>query len=55
MKLRKQAQETLENVTDASKTVIHTTEWATVALMAVTAVSLLALAISLTALGRTYE
>lgn len=52
MKLRQQAKDTMESVTDASKTVINTTEWATVALITVSAVSLLALGIALIALGK---
>lgn len=53
MKLRGQAtaaldsaQETFEDVRTASKKVIETTEWATVALITVSAVSLLALGIA---------
>lgn len=40
------AQETFADVQTASKKVIETTEWATVALIAVSAVSLLALGIA---------
>jgi hypothetical protein len=40
------ARETLTDVQTASKKVIETTEWATVALVAVSAVSLLALGIA---------
>lgn len=40
------ARETLEDVQTASKKVIETTEWATVALIAVSAVSVLALGIA---------
>lgn len=47
MNLRKRAKETLEDVSDASKKVVDSTEWATIALVAVAAVSLLALAVSL--------
>jgi hypothetical protein len=43
MKLREQAKAAMTDVSDASKQVIETTEWATVALVAVAAVSLLAL------------
>lgn len=52
MNLRRQAQETLEHVTDASKKTIETTEWATVALITVSAVSLTALVIALVALNK---
>jgi CHASE3 domain sensor protein len=52
MKLTRQARETLEDVSDASRTVINTTEWATVALVAVAAVSLLALGLAVLALHR---
>ncbi len=50
MKLTKQARETLEDVSTGARTVISTTEWATVALIAVSAVSLLALGVALVAL-----
>lgn len=50
MNLRKKAQETLEDVSDASRQVIGTTEVATVALVAVAAVSVLALVVAVTAL-----
>ncbi|WP_371591273.1 hypothetical protein [Streptomyces sp. NBC_00470] len=50
MNLRKQAKETLSGVTDASRAVVDSTEWATVALVAVAACSLLALAVATTAL-----
>jgi len=50
--LRKRAKETLADVSDASKTVIVTTQWATIALIAVTAVSVLALGISLYTLSK---
>jgi hypothetical protein len=53
VKLRKQAgdaltsaKDTLEDVQEASRRVVATTEWATVALIAVSAVSLLALGIA---------
>lgn len=56
MNLRKQAKETLENVTVASKKTVEATEWATVALIAVAAVAVLALTISTIALRETrYE
>ena len=45
MKLRSQAKETLDDVSVASRRVVETTEWATVALIAVAAVSLFALGI----------
>lgn len=50
MKLTRQAKETLEDVTTASRRVVDSTEWATVALVAVAAVSVLALAVATTAL-----
>jgi hypothetical protein len=52
LKLTRQARETLEDVSDASKTVIASTEWASVALVAVAGVSLLALALAVVALNR---
>lgn len=51
MNLRKKAQETLDDVADASRQVVDTTEWATIALVAVAAVSLLALGVAVTALN----
>lgn len=45
---------TLAGVADASTSVIETTGWATVALIAVTAVSVLALFAAVVALGRTH-
>jgi len=47
-----QAKETLTDVSDASKKVIETTNWATVALISVAAVSVLALGVGLIALSR---
>lgn len=52
LKLSRQARETLEDVSDASKTVIASTEWASVALVAVAGVSLLALALAVISLNR---
>lgn len=52
LKLTRQAKETLEDVSTASKSVVVTTEWATVALIAVAAVSLLALTVAIVALNR---
>lgn len=56
MNLRKKAKETLSDVSDAAERVVDSTEWATIALVAVAAVSLLALGIAITALtdGRTH-
>lgn len=51
MNLRKKAQETLSDVSDASRQVVDSTQWATVALVGVAAVSVLALAVGLTALA----
>lgn len=45
MNLRNQAKDTLDDVTEASRRVVETTEWAAVALIAVAAVSLFALGI----------
>lgn len=42
----------MTDVSDASKKVVETTEWATVALIAVAAVSVLALGVGLVALSR---
>jgi len=50
MNLRRKAQETLDDVSDASRRVVDSTEWATVALVAVAAVSLVALAVAVAAL-----
>lgn len=50
MNLRKKAKETLEDVSRASGKVVDSTEWATVALVAVAAVSVFALAIAVVAL-----
>lgn len=52
-KLRDQARDTLDDMSNASSQVIETTSWATVALIAVAAVSILALGIGIAALGRT--
>lgn len=52
LNLRRQASETMTDVSDAAKKTITTTEWATVALVAVAGVSLLALAVALVALSR---
>jgi hypothetical protein len=46
MKLRTQARDTLVDVQEASAQVVRTTEWASVALIAVSAVSLFALGIA---------
>lgn len=46
MNLRRKAGDALTDVSEASQRVVETTEWATVALIAVSAVSLLALAIA---------
>lgn len=50
LNLRKQASETLTDITDASKKVVTTTEQASIALLAVAAVSLLALGVAVIAL-----
>jgi hypothetical protein len=51
MNLRKKAKDTLEDVSDASRQVIDSTQWATVALVAVAAVAVLALGVGLVALA----
>jgi hypothetical protein len=50
LNLRKQASETLSEITDASKKVVTTTEQASIVLLAVAAVSLLALGVAFIAL-----
>lgn len=52
MNLRRKAAETLDGVKEASSQVIETTSWATVALVAVSAIAVLALGIGIYALGR---
>lgn len=47
MKIFDRAQKTLSDVSTASESVVETTGWATVALIAVAAVSVLALALAL--------
>jgi hypothetical protein len=51
MNLRRKAKEALEEVSDAARTTVDTTQWATVALVCVSAVSLVALSISLLAIS----
>jgi hypothetical protein len=51
MNIRKHAHETLGDVSDASKKVVGATEWATVALVAVAGVSLLALLLAVVAIN----
>ena len=53
MNLRKKAQETMSDVSDASRQVVDSTQWATVALVAVAGVSVLALLIGVAALTST--
>lgn len=55
MNLRKKAQDTLSDVSDASRQVIDTTEWATVALVSVCIVSVCALVAATLALNATRE
>lgn len=50
MKIRTQVKDTLTDVSDASRKVVASTEWATVALIAVAVVSILALTLSVVAL-----
>lgn len=54
MKLRKKVEETLEDVSDAAEKTGDAASWVGVALIAVTAVSLLALVGAVIALGRTH-
>lgn len=49
MKLREKAATAAQDVSEASRRVVETTEWATVALIAVSAVSLLALLVGTSA------
>lgn len=51
MNLRKKAKDALEDVSDASRQVVDSTQWATVALVAVAAVSVFALGVGLVALA----
>ncbi|MFA7121611.1 MAG: hypothetical protein WC277_09025 [Bacilli bacterium] len=53
MNLRKKTSETLDDVGDAARRTGEAAGWVGVALVAVTAVSLLALVVAVTALGRT--
>lgn len=46
------AKDTLDDVSDASKKVVETTNWATVALVAVAALSLIGLTVGVVALSR---
>lgn len=57
MNLRRKAKEALEDVSDAARTTVDTTQWATVALVCVSAVSLVALSIALLSIsaGRSRE
>lgn len=50
--ISKKARETMEDVSTASRRVVETSEWATVALIAVAAVSLLALTVAVVALAK---
>lgn len=52
MGIRQKAKETMTDVSDASKKVVETTNWATVALIAVAAVSVLALGVGVVAITR---
>jgi hypothetical protein len=52
MNLRKKADAALSDVSDASRTVVNTTQWATVALVAVTALSLVGLMVGCVALRK---
>jgi hypothetical protein len=53
MKTFRKARETMDDVSGAAQAVVSTSEWASVALVAVAAVSLLALALAVVALNRT--
>jgi hypothetical protein len=52
MNIRQKAKNTMDDVSDASKKVVETANWSTVALIAVAAVSVLALGVGLAALAR---
>lgn len=52
MGIRDKAKQTMTDVSDASKKVVETTNWATVALIAVAAVSVLALGVGVAAITR---
>jgi hypothetical protein len=52
MGLREKAKTTMTDVSDASKKVVETTNWATVALIAVAAVSVLALGVGVVAITK---
>lgn len=53
MNLRRKAKETLDDVSDASRKIVASTGWATVALIAVATVSILALGIGIYAIHKT--
>lgn len=55
MNLRRKAKDALQDVSDASAQVIDTSQWATVALVSVCMVSVLALVVAVAALNRTGE
>jgi hypothetical protein len=52
MNIRQKAKNTMDDVSDASKKVVETANWSTVALIAVAAVSVLALGVGIAALSR---
>ena len=52
MNIRQKAKNTMDDVSDASKKVVETANWSTVALIAVAAVSVLALGVGIAALTR---
>lgn len=55
MNLRRKAKDALEDVSEASRQVVDSTQWATVALVAVAAVAVLALGVGLVALAERRE
>ena len=50
MELRRKAKKALDDVSDAARQTVDTTQWATVALVSVAAVSVLALGLAVVAL-----
>lgn len=52
LNLRKQASETMNDVSEASKKITDTTEWAAVAIFAALGIAVVALAVAIVALER---
>lgn len=55
MGLIRKSEETLDGVQDASRRIVASTEWATVALIAVAALALVGMAVGVAALARTHD